>query len=318
VSDVGVHGVSFRRDGRSVLEIETLRFPSRSMTAVLGPNGAGKTTLLRLIAGLERPSRGDITIGGEPLRNDRAPRTALALSEPVFIRGTVRRNLDLGLSLRNLPAEERDIRIRDAAEECGITDLLERPARQLSSGEAQRVNLARALALRAEVILLDEPLAAVDRLNRRALLDDLPRLLRSAGATVILVTHDREEAFRLGERLVVLVKGQVRAEGARRDLLLRPPDADTALLLGFLLLEDAEGPVAVAPGDLRAGPGAGGRHVGFMLQVTDVLDLGRQRLVTGTIGGKPVELTLPEKAPSPEKGAMFPVHARSVVRLGAR
>ncbi len=315
MSDVGLHQVSFQRDGRTVLDVESLRFPSRSMTAVLGPNGAGKTTLLRLVAGLERPAAGHITIGGERLSRDGAPRTALALSDAVFVRGTVRRNLDLGLALRDVPMAEREIRVRDAADECGITDLLDRPARQLSSGEAQRVNLARALCLRAEVILLDEPLAAVDRLTRRALLDDLPRLLRAAGATVILVTHDREEAFRLGERIVVMVGGQVRAEGARRDLLMAPPDADTAGLLGFLLLEDADGPVAVAPGELRAGPGAGGPQVGFTLQVADVLDLGRQRLVTGTIGGRPVELTLPEKAPSPEKGAMFPVHARSVVRL---
>ena len=197
--DVALDGVAVLRDGRTVLDAPALSFLSGTTTAVFGPNGAGKTTLLRVVAGLQRPVRGQVRIGNSAVRPPRhaPPRTALAFQERVFVGGTVRENLALGLGLRGLAPEEQRSRIVEAAAELDFTDLLDRPARQLSTGEAQRVNLARALALRAPVTLLDEPLSGIDRIARVQLLDDLPRLLATFATTTILVTHDREEAFRL-------------------------------------------------------------------------------------------------------------------------
>ena len=122
----------------------------------------------------------------------------------------------------------------------------------LSGGEAQRVNLARALALRAPVTLLDEPLAGIDRIARTQLLADLPRLLATFATTTIMVTHDREEAFRLADRLVVVIGGEVKAAGAKGSVYAHPPDRETAELLGYTVLPTAAGLVAITPGGLQA------------------------------------------------------------------
>jgi ABC-type sugar transport system ATPase subunit len=200
--DVVLHDVAVSRAGRMVLDVPSLVLPTGTTTAVFGPNGSGKTTLLRVVAGLDGAGHGTVRIGGAEVgRQDGGPpRTAMAFQEQVFVGGSVRRNLSLALELRGVPREERAGRIAEAAAELGIEAVLDRPARQLSGGEAQRVNLARALALRAPVTLLDEPLSGIDRVARTQLLDDLPRLLATFASTTILVTHDREEAFRLADR----------------------------------------------------------------------------------------------------------------------
>ena len=207
--DVELEGLRFERDGRVVLDIPFARFASGRTSAVLGANGAGKTTLLRLIAGVERPTAGLIRIGGHPLsRPDGASTpTALAFQRPTFVRGTVRENLDLALRLRAVAAGERRARIADVAERCGLLDLLDRQARKLSGGEAQRASLARALVLRAPVTLLDEPLSGVDAAGRARLLAELPAWLAAYASTTIVVTHQRDEAEALADAIVMLVSG---------------------------------------------------------------------------------------------------------------
>src|SRR5919109_3143150 len=224
--DVSVEGLLFEREGRRVLDIGALGFEEGSITAVFGPNGSGKTTLLRLVGGLEKPTAGGVRIGGTAVNGDPTSRrqVAFAFQEAVFVRGSVRDNLDLALRLRDVPPEQRIWRLTEAARECGLELLLDRAARQLSTGEAQRANLARALSLRAPVTLLDEPLSGIDRLTRLQLLDDLPRMLGTFASTTILVTHDREEAFRLADRLVVLVDGRVHAAGPKAEVYARPRD----------------------------------------------------------------------------------------------
>ena len=229
--DISVTNLQLVRNGRTVLQISGLRFPRGTITAVFGPNGSGKTTLLRAIAGLDRPARGEVRLGGLPADREPAWRlVGMSFQNAVFLRGTVRDNLDLALRLREVPRVERGTRLEEAAEDCGVAHLLDRSARLLSRGEAQRVNLARALSLRAPVTLLDEPLSGVDRITRIQLLAELPKLLAKFTATVILVTHDREEAFRLADRLVVLVGEKSVRQGSKARYtpilqIARPPSS---------------------------------------------------------------------------------------------
>ena len=312
--DVTLEGVTAVRGGRIVLDVAALSFLSGTTTAVFGPNGSGKTTLLRVVAALERPRSGVVRIGGEDPRvpDGQAPRHAFVFQERIFLGGSVRRNLALALDLRGVPPAERPPRIAEAAGECGIVDLLDRPARQLSAGEAQRVNLARALALRAPVTLLDEPLSGIDRLARTQLLDDLPRLLATFATTTILVTHDREEAFRLADHLVVLVGGVVRAAGSTGAVFRDPRDSVVAELLGYTILPCNGGRIAVPPGGFRLGAA---RAPAFTLQVERVVDMGNHRHLLGRVGDVRVDLRLGPGDTPPAAGTPVPVGAVSFVPL---
>jgi ABC-type sugar transport system ATPase subunit len=298
--DIAIRGLVFIRDGRRVLDIPELDIATGSVTALLGANGAGKTSLLRILAGLEPPTAGDVQIGTAASPRERSLATALTFPEPVFLRGTVRRNLLLGLSLRGVSANEAESRLRRAAEETDLTALLDRPARALSAGESQRVSLARALALEAPVLLLDEPLAGVDRRTRQGLLRDLPRLIRSRGATTLVVTHDREEAFRLADRLAVMVNGQVVRNGPAEEVYQDPGSAAVAELLGYVVLDLAGEPVAVPPDGFRLAPGSG---VELTLNVSDVAVVAGHRHVVGGIGAVQVEFRLRGDDLAPQPGA---------------
>jgi ABC-type sugar transport system ATPase subunit len=311
--DVVLSDVMVSREGRGVLGVPTLVLPTGTTTAVFGPNGSGKTTLLRVVAALERPQGGTVRIGGAEVGRGEGgpPRTAMAFQEQVFVGGSVRRNLALALELRGVPRAERPARIAEAAAEFGIASVLERSARQLSGGEAQRVNLARALSLRAPVTLLDEPLSGIDRVARTQLLDDLPRLLATFASTTILVTHDREEAFRLADRLVILVDGRIRANGTTGSVFRCPADRVVAELLGYTVLPSDRGLIAVPPGGLRRGQGS----PGFTLHVERVVDMGNHPHLVGRVGDIRVDLRLVGAEPPARAGETVPVTARSFVPL---
>lgn len=311
--DVTLEGVAVVRGERRVLDVSALSFLTGTTTAVFGPNGSGKTTLLRVVAGLERPSRGSVKIGGGAPGDSEPgpPRTAIAFQEQVFIGGSVRRNLELALDLRRVAPAERADRIAEAALECGIERVLDRSARQLSGGEAQRVNLARALALRAPVTLLDEPLSGIDRLARTQLLDDLPRLLATFATTTILVTHDREEAFRLADHLVILVEGVVRAAGSTGAIFRAPADPTVAELLGYTVLPTERGLLAVPPGGLHLGDGS----PDFTLRVERVVDMGNHPHLIGRVGDVRVDLRLAGGDQPPSAGDEVRITARSGVLL---
>ncbi len=312
--DVAVEGLLFSRAGRTVLDVPSLGFAGGSTTAVFGPNGSGKTTLLRLIGGLERPAAGAIRIGRAAVSRDSESRrhVGFAFQEAVFIGGTVRRNLDLALELRDVPPDERPARIAEAARECGIEAVLDRSARQLSSGEAQRANLARALALRAPVTLLDEPLTGIDRVARTQLLDELPRMLATFAATTILVTHDREEAFRLADHLVVLADGRVRAAGPKSVVYARPPDRITAELLGYTVVEIDGRTLGVPAGAWTLGNG----DASLDLLVERVVDMGNHLHAVGMAAGVRVDVRLRPADPVPAAGDRVRIAPRTCVPVG--
>ncbi len=297
-------GVRFSYGDQETLDVPHLRLAPDRVTALLGPNGSGKSTLLRLLAGLERPRAGRVLIGGKPAREARVA-VAYAFQEAVFLSGSLRANLDLALRLRGLSPSARRARLAEAANACGVGHLLDRPANQLSGGEAQRANLARALSLRAPLTLLDEPLAGFDEHGRRQMLDELPALLRRFAGAALIVTHDRDEALRLAGDLVLLREGRVRASGPARRVIAAPPDPETAAFLGYTLVRDRDALVAFAPGALR--PGAGERAL--FLTVERVTDLVTTVEVVGTSGGGRIAVNFPVGAPPPAVGERVTVSA---------
>lgn len=305
--DIRLRDLRFERDNRVVLDIPSLRVNGDRTSVVLGPNGAGKTTLLRLIAALERPSAGQILVGGSPVGRATGMRQKVAyvFQEQVFLRQSVRENLALGLRFRGLRSDEIDDRIAEAARLLGISHLLDRRADRLSGGEGRRASLARALCLKAPLVLLDEPLAGLDPATYARLLDDLPQVLHAFNATTIFVTHDRDEALRLGEDLVVLVDGRVHAAGSKREIVSNPADRPVAEVLGYTVLFNEGRAVAVAPGALKPGRGP----VEFTFVVEEVLDLVERREMVGYIGEIRVHVTAPPTNELPKRGDRVLVHA---------
>ncbi len=219
-----------------VLQGVNLSVPAGSLVAVLGLSGCGKTTLLRVIAGFERVQRGRIALGTRTL--DDGHRTYVPPERrgigyvpqegALFPNLTVRANIAFGLSR----AQRRTDVVRELLELVGLEHLARRFPHQLSGGEQQRVALARALAREPEVLLLDEPFSSLDASLRGTVREEVSALLRSRGATTVLVTHDQEEALSLADSVAVLRDGTVVQQGTPGELYSTPVDARLASFLG--------------------------------------------------------------------------------------
>ena len=202
---------------------------------LLGPSGCGKTTLLRMIAGLEQPTDGEVRIGGEVVNGlpPRSRRIAMVFqSYALYPHKTVRQNIEFPLKAEKMPTGKRHEKAEWAAELLGLVDLLDRRPRQLSGGERQRVALARALVRDPSVVLLDEPLSNLDAKLRATARDDLKDFHERVGTTTIYVTHDQVEAMGMGDRIVVMLDGQVRQVGPPQAVYERPADTFVATFLG--------------------------------------------------------------------------------------
>ena len=223
--------------GRVVLDIPGLTIESGSTLTIMGPNGSGKSTLLRVLALLERPTQGQvfhdgkpIVNGGEALRHRR--RLALVMQQPLLRNASTRENVATGLRFRHVPRADVRERVDIWLERMGIAHLARRNARSLSGGEAQRTSLARALVLEPDLLLLDEPFAALDPPTRQALLEDLRHVLDLVSTTTLFVTHDRSEAQALGDRIAVIIGGQVRQIGGYEEVFSTPSSEEVAVLVG--------------------------------------------------------------------------------------
>ena len=172
--------------------------------AVVGASGSGKTTLLRMLAGLEMPDAGGVTIDGVPIRGVGTER-AVIFQEPRLLPWlTVLGNVAFGLEARGIPRRAAEARAREVIRLVGLAEFEMAFPRQLSGGMAQRAGIARALAVRPEILLLDEPLGALDAMTRMTLQEELARIWREERVTMVLVTHDLEEAIVLADRVLVL------------------------------------------------------------------------------------------------------------------
>jgi len=219
------------RGSRQVLAIDALAIGEGETVAVLGPNGAGKTTLLLALAAL-LPTEGEIRFRGTlvGLVDDRDRQSVGG--DRVHDR-SVRANAELGLALRGVaPIERRRVADRALAR-LGVAHLADRPALGLSGGEAQRVSIARALATAPEVLFLDEPFAALDAPTRESLVADLARVLREEHVTTVLVTHDRDEALSLADRIAVLLDGRLRQIDRAETVFTSPADPEVATFVGI-------------------------------------------------------------------------------------
>jgi ABC-type Fe3+/spermidine/putrescine transport system ATPase subunit len=245
----------------------SLDLPESRTTVVIGPSGSGKSTLLKLLAGLLHPTAGAVLfdardMGGVP--TEKRDVGVVFQSYALFPHLTVRENIAFGLTTRRnrQPRPEVERRVAEAAGLLALEALLDRRPAELSGGEQQRVAVARAIAPRPALLLLDEPLSALDARLRRTVRADLARLLAGLGTTVLYVTHDQEEALLLADHLVVLDRGRVVQEGAPLDLYRRPADPFVASFLGeanLLPITLENGGKVTALGMLaeHAGAGAG-------------------------------------------------------------
>jgi tungstate transport system ATP-binding protein len=224
------------RGGRTVLTIDALDICTGKITAVIGPNGSGKSTLLRTLQLLIHPTRGDLRIDGLPMRQDTLAtrrRMASAFQEPLLLNTSVLKNVETALRLHGVARSQRRDRATHWLDRFGVGLLADRHARSISGGEAQRVSLARAFAVEPELLLLDEPFSALDPPTRAALIEDFAGIVRQTGVTTLLVTHDRDEALRLADLVVVLIDGAVRQTGPPQHLFAAPADPDVAEFVGI-------------------------------------------------------------------------------------
>lgn len=231
-------GITVSYDGMLVLDAPSFEVQEGETLAVIGPNGAGKSTLLRVLGLLERPTEGQVVFGGRPILQDGnllmdRRRMASVFQEPLLTDGTVEANVALGLRLRRIDSAEVSRRVQEGMTTLGIGHLAKRRTRTLSGGEAQRVSLARALVLDPEVFLLDEPFAALDPPTREALLLDLKTILDKRRITTIFVTHDRNEALLLGNRVAVMMGGRVQQMDTPERVFAEPVNEEVARFVGI-------------------------------------------------------------------------------------
>ncbi len=220
-----------------------------AVLAVLGPSGCGKSTLLRALAGLEPLAAGRIRLDGTDVTQVPTHKRGFALmfqDGQLFAHLDVARNIGYPLRLRRRPAAEVARRVTDLLDLVGLPGMADRLPASLSGGERQRVALARALAVEPRLLLLDEPLSALDATLRQRLAGELRDILRAAGTTAILVTHDHDEAFAVADRLAVMRDGRLVQEGDIADVWAAPVDADTARFLGYASVLTGRAAAAVA------------------------------------------------------------------------
>jgi putative spermidine/putrescine transport system ATP-binding protein len=321
----GEHGVAVRvarcaktfGDGTRALEPIDLDIARGETMVLLGPSGCGKTTLLRIVAGLERPdSGGAVLFNGADVTGVPIERRNVGMvfqSYALFPNMDVASNIAYSLKIRGMAAAERRARVAELVALTGIEGLEHRRITQLSGGQRQRVALARAVAARPSVLLLDEPLTALDAALRERLRSELNRLLRTLGITAIYVTHDQAEAMALGDRIVVMRKGAIAQIGAPRDIYFKPANRFVAEFVGAanIVRGVAEGRALTLPGgQLSLGAAASGPvlamirpesiavTVGGTGALTGIVDTvsfvgDRQRLTISGAGDRPINADVP-------------------------
>ncbi|MCW0983430.1 ABC transporter ATP-binding protein [Agrobacterium sp. BT-220-3] len=285
---LAIDNVSATYGNATVLDSIELAIDKGEMHVLLGPSGCGKTTLLRSIAGLVSPSSGSIALDGRRI-DTLAPKDRgigmVFQHYALFPNMTVRQNLAFGLEQRRLAKRTIDDKVFAALETVALSDHADRRPNQLSGGQKQRVALARALVLEPKLLLLDEPLSALDAQIRKRLRDELKRIQRESGLTSILVTHDQDEALSLGDRISVMNAGQIAQTASPQELYYRPANLFVAGFIGDANIISAddmsritgsrfERTAVIPPHALAIRGTAEGATVSFTAEVKDISIVG--------------------------------------------
>ena len=240
---VSIKNVSRRYPGGvTAVDNVSLDIAQNEFFALLGPSGCGKTTLLRMISGLDTPTEGQIFIGGEDMAltpPNKRPTNMVFQSYAVFPHMTVSDNVAYGLRVVGTPADEVTRRVKEGLEMVKLSHLADRKPDQMSGGQRQRVALARALVKRPKVLLLDEPLSALDAKLRDDMRLELTRLQETVGITFIIVTHDQDEALSMASRIAVMEKGAIQQIATPQELYEHPVNRFVADFIGKVNLLDA-------------------------------------------------------------------------------
>ncbi|WP_138466525.1 ABC transporter ATP-binding protein [Poseidonocella sp. HB161398] len=260
-ADVEIRAVEHRFESFTALQRIDLQIAAGEFVVLLGPSGCGKTTLLSLIGGFLTPSEGQILIGGRDMTHvgpKLRPTTTMFQDYALFPHMTLRDNVGFGLRMRGRARRDHDAKAMEMLDMVGLADKAGRKPHALSGGQRQRVALARALAVEPDVLLLDEPLGALDLKLRRQMQDELKAIQRRVGTTFVHVTHDQEEAMAIADRIVVMNGGRIEHCGTPEEVYLRPRTLFSAAFMGELNrlpvrpagdgVDSPLGPLAVAPG----------------------------------------------------------------------
>src|SRR5437868_1644128 len=321
-----IDGVTRRFGEVTALDGVSLEIKQGEFFALLGPSGCGKTTLLRILAGFETPDGGTVTLDGEDLlamAPNRRPINLMFQSYALFPHMTVAKNVAYGLEREKIDRAEIRTRVGEVLETVGLSAQADRRPEKLSGGQRQRVALARAIVKRPRLLLLDEPLSALDKQVRAGMQLELKRLQNEVGITFVVVTHDQEEAMSLADRIAVFDSGQVRQIDAPIALYERPRTRFVADFVGANNLFEgtaAPGGVEVDGFGLLAGNGAVAEGRAALLAVRpENIGLGAEGLA-GTVldvsfygGTSHISITLAGR----EKPVLVAAHGASKVLAGA-
>ncbi|MFV0475748.1 MAG: ABC transporter ATP-binding protein [Pikeienuella sp.] len=331
---VSIRGVSKHFGAFVAVDNVDLDIAEGEFFAMLGPSGCGKTTLLRMVSGFETPSEGQVLIGGKDMTHvppNRRPVNMVFQSYAVFPHMTVAKNVAYGLRVEKVPAAEIGPRVEEALALVQLSEFAHRKPDQLSGGQRQRVALARALVKRPRVLLLDEPLSALDAKLRDAMRLELVKLQKTIGVSFIMVTHDQDEAMAVADRIAVVHKGRIRQIATPEALYQKPADAFVADFIGKAnffepraVSRDGEGAtvetvelpplrfaaapegdlrLAIRPEKVRLGPEADGAEVRIEARLGDVAFQGESSIA---------ELLLPSG-----RAILASAHGRSAAGIGA-
>lgn len=306
--------VSQNYGGALAVDSINLQIPEGKLTTLLGPSGCGKTTSLRMLAGYLQPTAGQIIIGGEDATKLPPEKRNLGMvfqSYALFPHLSVEDNVGYGLKLRRIPAPERKARVAECLEMVGLGHLAARKPKALSGGQQQRVALARAIAIRPRLLLLDEPLSNLDARLRVQMRAEIRRIQGETGLTVVLVTHDQDEALEMSDFMVVMRAGTIEQTGSPSEVFTAPANRFVADFLGYenFLELSSRGLVTVRPEHLRlAVPGQQPDDGGLALDATviAVAYRGTDEILTVAAGADTLRVSVHRSSQSAALPALRP------------
>ncbi|WP_428911104.1 ATP-binding cassette domain-containing protein [Niallia sp. Krafla_26] len=232
---IRLEGIEYSVPGKKILSIPHLSIDKGATYGIMGPNGAGKSTLLKMLSLLEPPTKGDLYFQGEKISKkqvslEQRRKIAIALQQSLLLNTSVYQNIALGLKIRKVPKQEIKNKVEYWLDTFNISHLINKHAYQLSGGEAQRVNLARAMILEPEILCLDEPFSALDFPTKMKLIQDFKLILESTGTTAIFVSHDLLEIKSLTHQLFLIMNGELKQHGITNEVIDYPNEATRSFI----------------------------------------------------------------------------------------